>query len=989
MFFNFYLLLYSKKNGNAIKPFPEVEVLELNNRIKSYTGTSMGKSIFATILLCLLGITVNAQSNFRISGTVYDNSNKEPIGQAGIRILSASDSTYVSGTSTLDNGRFSASVKPGKYIVNVTFLGYKQVFINADASKKTVALGDIMLKDDGILLGEAVVTAKAAEIAIKGDTVEYNADSYKVQQSAVVEDLLKKMPGAEVDSEGKITINGKEITKILVDGKEFFSSDPKMASKNLPASMVDKLQVLDRKSDMAQMTGFDDGEEETVINLTVKKGMKQGLFGNASAGMGNKDRYGASGIVNYMLNDNQFTVIGGSNNTNNEGFSDNVGGSFRGLRQGGLSFGGNNGITKSATGGFNFAITSSDKMKWGGNIRYGNTNNDANSSQHSETYMSDSIKAIRGNRFSESSGWGSNKSNNFSTDLRFEWTPDSVTKIIFTPNIQFGNNRSDVYTDARTWDALDTLNVSNSSYFNDGTSRSASARLQVSRELGKKGRVLSVSLTGGFNDLDSDGAEWSKTIYPSKNDSVAIIDRKTDLKNKGHNWRGYISYVEPIGRNNFIQLNYSYRKNYSESDKKGLNLDDNDQYTIIDTTATKKLENNFVNQEIGLNFKAVRPKYNYTIGVALQPSSSKSWTITPTDKSYVANNVLNFSPVAQFNYLWSKRHNLRLDYDGSTTQPSTTQLSNVRDESDPLSITYGNPDLKPSFSNRFRIRFQNFNPEKSSALMMFGGFTISSNDIVQKSFNLENGTKETTYDNINGNWNAQLRVIYNTPLKNKKFSVNSMSFGAFTNDNGYSDGVKNTAKTVRFSESLGLRFRTDMLSHLTDNGSLEVGLRGNVNYQNTQNSLTGQQDREIISYGGTFNTNAYLPYGISIDTDLTYSANNSTGSTYKLNEWMWNASVSKDFGINIKKKSYGTGTLKLNFYDILQQRTNISQTANTRGYTETITSTLPAYFMASFIYKFQIFKGGAKMSDMDRGDFPPGGPGGRPGGGFRGRPPGM
>ncbi len=945
----------------------------------------MGKSIFVTILLCLFGITVNAQSTFRISGTVYDNSSKEPIGQAGIRILSAKDSTYVSGSSTLNNGRFSMSVNPGKYIVNITFLGYKQVFINADATKKAAILGDIMLKDDGILLGEAVVTAKAAEIAIKGDTVEYNADSYKVQQSAVVEDLVKKMPGAEVDSEGKITINGKEITKILVDGKEFFSSDPKMASKNLPASMVDKLQVLDRKSDMAQMTGFDDGEEETVINLTVKKGMKQGLFGNASAGMGSEDRYGASGIVNYMLNDNQFTLIAGSNNTNNEGFSDNVGGSFRGLRQGGLSFGGSNGITKSSTGGFNFALTSSNKLKWGGNIRYGNTNNDASSNKYSETYMTDSET---GNRFSESTSWGNNESNNFSADLRFEWTPDSVTKIIFTPNIQYGNNKSSVYNDATTWNAVDTLNTSTSSYFNDGTTRSATARLQVSRELGKKGRVLSLSLTGGFSDLDSDGLEMSNTNYVSK-DSIGIINRTSDQKNKGNNWKGYVSYVEPIGRNNFIQLNYSYSKNYSESDKKSYNLDDDDMYTKIDTSATKRLENNFVNQEIGLNFKSVRPKYNYTIGVALQPSSSKSWTITPDDRNYVSNNVLNFSPVAQFNYLWSKRHNLRLDYNGSTTQPTTTQLSNVRDESDPLNISYGNPNLKPSFSNRFRIRFQNFNPEKSSALMMFGGFTFSSNDIVQKSLNLEDGIKETTYDNINGNWNGQFRVIYNTPLKNKKFSVNSMSYSAFTNSNGYSDGIKNTAKTIQFAENLGLRFRTDMLTHLAENGSIEVGLRGNINYQNTQNSLSGQQDLEIISYGGTFNTNAYLVYGITIDSDITYSANNSTGSTYKLKEWMWNASISKDFGINVKKKSYGTGTLKLNFYDILKQRTNISQSASTSGYTETVTSSLPAYFMASFIYKFQIFKGGAKMSDMDSGDFPPGGPGGRPPGGFRGRPPGM
>lgn len=945
----------------------------------------MGKSIYVTILLFVLGITVNAQSNFRISGTVYDNSNKEAIGQAGIRILNAKDSSFVSGSSTLDNGRFSVAVKPGKYIVNISFLGYKQAFFNADANQKAVALGDIMLKEDGILLGEAVVTAKAAEIAIKGDTVEYNADSYKVQQSAVVEDLVKKMPGAEVDSEGKITINGKEVKKILVDGKEFFSSDPKMASKNLPASMVDKLQVLDRKSDMAQMTGFDDGEEETVINLTVKKGMKQGLFGNASGGLGNKDRYGANGIVNYMFNDNQFTLIGGTNNTNNEGFSDNVGGSFSGFRPRGFNFGGNNGITKSSTGGFNFSISPSTKLKWGGNIRYGNTGNDVKSTENQETYMPNSTN---GNQFTKSQRWGNNKSNNFSADLRFEWAPDSVTKIIFTPNIQLGNNKSYIDGNSSTWEATDTLNISSLSNFNDGDSRSASARLQVSRELGKKGRVLSASFTGGFNDLESNGMQWSKVIF-TENDSTAIINRKSNQKNNGYNWRGYVSYVEPIGRNNFIQLNYSYRKNYSESDKKSLNMDDLGQYSIIDTTATKKLENNFINQEIGLNFKSVRTKYNYTIGVALQPSSSKSWTITPEKDSYVSNHVLNFSPVAQFNYLWSKRHNLRLDYDGSTIQPTTTQLSSVRDESDPMNITYGNPDLKPTFSNRFRVRFQNFNPEKSSALMMFGGFSFSTNDIVQKTLDLGKGKKETTYGNINGNWSGQLRVIYNTPLRNKKFSINSFSSGGYNNSNGYTDGIKNTAKTISFSESLGVRFRTDMLTNSAENGSLEIGLRGRVSYSNTENSLEGQQDRKVIGYGGTFNTTAYLPYGISIDTDLNYSANNSSSSDYKLNEWMWNASIAKDFGINIKKKSYGTGTLKLNFYDILQQRTNISQSASIKAYTETITSTLPAYFMASFIYKFQIFKGGAKVTDMNHRGFPPPPPGGHPPGGFRGRPPGL
>lgn len=942
----------------------------------------MNRLLVLFTLICSFNIISQAQTKFKIEGIVYEDTMEDTFGQAGIRILNAKDSAYVSGTSTLDNGYFSVSLSPGKYIVNVSFLGYSPLYKEVNVINKPINIGNIILKSDDVMLSEAVVVAKAAEIAVKGDTVEYNADSYKVQPSAVVEDLVKKMPGAEVDANGKITINGKEVKKILVDGKEFFAADPNMASKNLPAAMVDKLQVLDRKSDMSLMTGFDDGEEETVINLTVKRGMKQGLFGSATGGLGNKDRYGVSTNVNYMHNENQFIFIGGSNNTNNEGFTDNAGNSFRGLRSGSLNFGGQNGISKSTTGGFNFSISPSDKLKWGGNIRYGNADNDVKASQYKEIY---STKGEQYNQYEYTERWGNNISNNFSADLRFEWNPDKETKVIFTPSVQVGNNKSNEYSDYITQYTVDTLNYGSSSNFNDGQTRSTSGKLDISRELGKKDRILSVSLSGGYNDLDSDGLQWSKTTYIGNDSipgSIQEINRKSRQKNNGYNWRTYVSYVEPIGRNNFIQLNYSIRQSHSVSDRKSFNLNDQQEYAIVDTTATKKLENNFLNQQIGLNFKSVREKYNYTIGFSLQPSNSESWTTTVSKEYKLSNNVLNFSPVAQFNYMWSKRHNLRLDYDGSTSQPTTTQLSSIRDESNPLNITYGNPDLKPAFTNRFRIRFQNFNPEQSSALMFFGGLTFSSNDIVQKSINKDNGTRETTYDNINGNYNAQLRAIYSTPLKNKKFSINTMSFVRYSSTNSYINESKNAASTINLAENIGVRFRTDLLTSLNKNGSIEVGLRANINYSNTENSLENQKPQRMISHGGTFNINANLPYNLYVDTDLNYSANNSSISAYKLNEWLWNASLAKDIDINIKKKQYGTGTIKLNLYDILQQRTNISQSISSSQYSETITSTLPPYFMVSFIYKFRIFKNGFKDSDVNKNEgFNNRSPG------FGGRPP--
>lgn len=918
----------------------------------------------STILLLLVSafVVVSAQQKVSIKGIVLSNADNEPIEQASIRVLNAKDSTYIAGTATNQEGAFSIAVSPGKYILNTSYLGYRSEHLDVNATKNPTSISTIRLHDDGVLLGEAVVTAKAAEIAVRGDTVEYNADSYKVQESAVLEDLLKKMPGAEVDSEGKITINGKEIKKILVDGKEFFSTDPKVASKNLPAQMIEKLQVLDRKSDMAQMTGFDDGDEETVINLTVKKGMKEGLFGNTIAGAGNHGKYGLSGIANYMRNENQVTVIAGSNNTNNEGFTDDPGGSFRGIRpRGGLSFGGQNGVLNSTNGGVNFAISSSPKLQWGGNARFGDSKNDVELKSYTQRYT---VGKEGKDQFENKTSFGQNKSTNFNTDLRFEWTPDSLTKIIFSPNIQYGKNHNNQESGFLTTyeNPADSINWGQSRVYSEGDSRSVSGRLEISRQLGKKGRVLSLSLSGGFNDLDNNGTNWSKTTFrENQRDSVDLKDQIFNQKNKGHNWRGYISYVEPIGNNNFIQLNYSYRKNYSESDKETFLNNGADDYSIVDTTATKKLENNFINQEIGINFKAVREKYDYTIGAALQPSSSESWTITPKVRSKVSNSVLNFAPVAQFNYRWDRRRSMRVNYNGTTSQPSTIQLSDVRDESNPMNITYGNPDLKPSFSNRFRIRYHMFNPEQRSAFIIGADLTFTTNDIVDKTLRRSNGVSETTYANTSGNWESSARMIINKPLKNKKFSINSFTMIRYRANNGFlleEDSTKaiieykNTSKSITLMERIGLQYRSDMF---------DFGVGGNINYQGTRNSLeqSTNSNRDIYNYGGNFTSTVYLPFDITFMTDLIYSGNSGTTAGYNKNEWIWNASIAKQI---FKAKN---GTIKFNIYDILQNQTNISQSSSASAFTETITNTLGSYFMFSFVYRFQIFKGGAKMGDMD------------------------
>lgn len=912
--------------------------------------------------LLLIGVSIFAQNNGRITGKIVDQETKEPVAQANVRILHQKDSLYLNGVASDQEGNFAISVPYGNYIIHVTYVGHHDLFRNVTISNtnRTANLGSVELGTDNILLDAAVVTAKAAEIVVRGDTVEYNADSYKVTESAILEDLLKKMPGIEIDSEGKITVNGREIKKIMVDGEEFFSTDPKVASKNLPAKMVEKLQVLDRRTDMAQMTGFDDGEEETIINLMVKPGMKEGLFGNAFVGYGTKDRYEGNAMVNYMKDKNQYTVLGGFNNTNNAGFSDLASSMFGSGGGGGrrMFFGGRSGITTSGNAGFNFSQQFTNKLKFGGNLRYGNTDNNTLSKTHTQNILSS------GNTLEDENNSSNNYSQNFNMDLRLEWTPDTLTRIIFNPEGSVYNNRrtelSDFLTTTETLE--DSINYGDSRYNSTGDGKNLSARLDVSRTLGKKGRILSIQLRGGMSDSENEGTNLSNTFYNgTKPDD--LIDQRFVNTNDSKNWRGYVSYVEPLGNNNAIQFAYQYRQNISGSDKDTRVKDESGNYTVLDEQYSKRLENNFTNQEIEFNFQSVRQKYDYTIGFSVQPSSSQSKTFIGDNKiSDFTRDVVNYAPMAQFNYRWTRQHNLRLRYFGNTDQPSVTQLSPVVDVSNPLNITYGNPDLKPSFEHRLNLRYQNFNPEKNRSMGFFGDIRYLTNDIVSSTMtDRETGRRETTYENVTGNWNANGRMMMNIPLKNIRFSVFSMSFASYNHANGFSNLEKNLSRRLNLGETLGLNYRSDLI---------DFGIRGNISYNKVKNSLEGQRDQEFLNYGGNANTTLYLPWDMSIESDINYSTNSGYSDGFTQDEWLWNASIQKQL---FKQKN---GTIRLKIYDILQQRSNISRSVTSNYIRDTTTNTLTTYFMVHFVYRFNIFKNGATREDM----MPQHGPG--PGRGF-------
>ena len=915
-----------------------------------------GKCLLMLLMILFSPMAFAQQSGVNVTGSVVEQGSDTPIEQATVRLLNVKDSAMVRGVVSARNGSFTLkNVKKGSYLLHITFIGYDPLYqpLQITGKKNPVNVGKLELSDGAIELGEAVVIGKAPEVTVRNDTVEYNADSYKVTEGSVLEDLLKKMPGVEVDSEGKITVNGKEVKKVMVDGKEFFSDDPKVASKNLPAKMIDKLQVLDKKSDMAQMTGFDDGEEKTVINLTVKPGMKQGWFGNAYGGYGSKDRYEGNAMVNRFVNNDQITFMGGANNTNNMGFSDLASTMFSGMGGGGGrrgGFGAGSGITSSGNAGLNFSKEfKPDKLTLGGNTRYSHSDNDARSKSDRQNILPGDSSS-----YDNSEAMSRTKSDNFGVDFRLEWKPDTMTQLIFRPSFSFSHSMNDNFSDATTLDnERDTVNTNKSSNYSESNGYNLNASIDFSRKLNNKGRVFSATLSGGNSDSYSDGMNRSDIVYFNQTDALknSIIDQRSRYDNKGFNYRAYVSWVEPIGHNNFIQATYSISQRKQEALKNVYNQDADGIYNVLDSAYSQSYRNNFISQRASLSFKSQRAKFNYTIGLNLDPSyfSSENF-VGDTTLSKITRKVVNLSPMAQFNYMFDKRTNLRIMYNGRTSQPSMTQLQPVADISDPTNIPIGNPDLNPRYTNNVFIRFQQFTPEKQRAFMIMANGSYIINDIVSyTSYNQETGVKTTTYKNVNGNYSGNVRMMLNTPLKNKKFSINSMTMASFANSNGYINEEKNTNRNLILSERGGIDFRSSYL---------DLGVNGNIRYNATSNSLQKENNQNTFNYGAGGYTTIYLPLNFKIESDVNWSTNSGYGDGFKQNEVLWNASASKSFLKN------NQGTLRFKIYDILQQRSNISRSITASYIQDSEYNTLGSYFMVHFIYRFSIFKGGASASDV-------------------------
>lgn len=918
---------------------------------------------------------------------------------ASVQLLSLPDSTQVTGMATTSEGYYRLQARPGKYVLRFSYIGYTTQDIPVQVSSTPVRMKEVTLQTDAVLLKEAVVTAQAPQVQVVEDTIQFNSSAYRTPQGAVLQDLVEKLPGAEVDESGNVKINGKDISKVMVNGEEFFGGDVSTALKNLPVEMIDKLKTYDKKSDLARITGIDDGEEETVLDLTVKKEMNTGWFGNVDGAIGTKDRYSARGMINYFRGSTQVSLIGSMNNVNDQGFS---GGG------GGPRWNRNNGLTTKKWVGMNF-FTKNDKIELGGSARYNYTGNDVNSIGSTEDFLTS------GNSFSNSNSQARNNSKDFHADFRMEWKPDTMTNIIFRPNVSFsktdnlsnsesGTFNSDPYSlvdepndylnleKIMMDDPLEDIRVNaiNSGTLTDGKDLSVNGTLQVNRKLSSTGRNL--TFRGRFSYGDNVNKQYTESEthyfqllnYLQTGDSILIRNQYIHTPTKDFNYRAQLTYSEPIAKNTFLQFSYQFQYMYSESDRRtydlynnglynwgiGAPLPDNYESSEVDSLG-RYAEYRYYNHDASVALRFIREKWQLSAGMSFQPQHT---VLSYKRGDYMvdtARNVFNFAPNIDFRYRFSKVSQLRFFYRGRSSQPSMENLLPITDNSNPQNIRVGNPGLKPSFSHNLRLFYNTYDAKKQRGIFSHASFQATQNSISNsRVYNEATGGWTTTPKNINGNWNLFGMFGFNTALKDKRFNISTFTNVMYQNNVGYLTDTqtrveqKNTTTNLNLNERLRASFRNDWL---------EVGLNGTVGYTIERDRLTPSNNQKpyTFSYGGF--TNITAPWNMSLSTNLSnQSRRGYRDNSMNRNELIWNAQISQTF---LK----GDATLSLEFYDILHQQSNITRSLTSSGRSVYEYNGINSYCMLRFIYRLNIF-GGKKVK---REDMPMGGGPGRFRGGHR------
>lgn len=898
------------------------------------------------LLLTLITITTSLHAQSRadrtIKGRVYDDQLKEWLTSATVRALALPDSTLVKGGLTGQSGRFSLTGLPHReLLLEISFVGYEpyRKSIAADA-KSPIDLGTIHLAPSATALSELQVVGQSSPVTMKTDTVQFNTSSFRVREGGSVEELLRQLPGVEVDSDGNITYNGEAIEKVELDGRDFFSSDPTLATKNLPASMIRSVQVVDKKSEQTRLTGMDDGEKTKVLNLNVKEELKEGLLGNAKAGYGTKDRYRADLMASYFKGDARYTLLGNLNNTD-------------GVRRG-------RGNRDHKSIGANYDNKVSDKLNITSELYYRDDKRERPSKVHKENILGDSQGATIEDQTSNSLS----RSKRLSYDGRLEWTPTERTALFFMPDLNFSRDRSESYSDFTTVDSSGTqINGGHSSEQSSGSSANYGGTLHFRHTFNDEGRNIYALVYGRGSSSQSEGMMESTTDF-SKRGSKALIDQQTRSDSRSGSGGMRLAYLELITDKWSIQLSYSLNGEDRSSNRLAYNADENGAYTLLDRTYSRGSQNRYINQRIGVRGRyKLDQRSNVSFGVDALPSWNHTITTDGEEVTFdKKRNIVNYAPSLILDLRSDKGMQLMAHYMGRTSQPSMEQLSPVVVQTSPLSRTQGNPDLLPSFSHSLFMRGFLNNTEKQRNGELFGYLSSTSNAVIpRRQLDRETGISSTSYENVNGLLSLNVGGSVTLPI--------AKHWTSFTNGR---IGLNRSKAYVNDQLNSAMNTSASLTQKITWSGEyLQASLGASGYGSRLRNSVAESNNRSTIDYRIFNDITWTAPFGLSLSHRLSYHDAAGYTDDVKRRLWIWNLSLGYSF---LKGKR---ATIELEAEDLLGQRNTFRRSSTAQGITDTLYEGVTSYVMLTFSYKFNTLGTDMEIDSSRRGGGGFGGPRGR------------
>ena len=927
----------------------------------------------------LSALNPNPNGPYSVSGVVVDKQSQETIIAATVQLIDVGGK-MIYGVATDANGAFTLKgIEKGKYTLKITYVGYETkqqtMEFSLSKTKKHTDLGFITLSENTVMLNETVVSANAAKVKVSGDSIIFNASAFRTPEGSTLEALVKKLPGAQVDADGKVTINGKEVKKIMVDGKEFFLNDTEVAMKNIPVNIVENIKTYDKKSDLSRITGIDDGEDETVLDIGVKKGMNQGWFGEVNAAAGTEHRYTSRANLMRFTDGHQFAIMGGMNNVGDMGFGGPGG---RGWERN------NNGLQarKNIMGHFS---NTTDKLDLNGSARLNYNGSDVVNETHTQNFVS------KTGAFGESMSRSKTSNISLSTQMRLEWKPDTMTNIMFRPRYNFARNRSYSSSADSTFNS-DPVNIAIGrldSLVNSNTSRSQTysmsnqlnGMVQLNRKLNNDGRNVTLRLDGSLNNKEDKQLSAAEIAYPASGKAGEINNRYYNTPARTRSLSAQFTYSEPVAYKTYLQMSYKFSYSYNKNDRDGISYGSaayNDLYNALsnyrydidailnymdsrysrqrdadDTLSQNSLYKTY-QHTASLAVRHVTDKINLSAGVDVVPINTSLDYTFKGKNYYITKKQFNVAPRLDFRYNPDKMTTLRLNYWGRMSQPALTDLLDITDDSNPLNITKGNPNLKPAFEHQMRGHFNTYNAETSRSYFAFLGGTITQHYIGNAvEYDETTGVRTTKPENMDGNWNINGGLGFNTPLDmaNKYFTLNNFARLNYSNSVGMNNYEKSTTKTLGVGDNLELSYRRDVF---------EITLNGSLDYNHSRNNIisNGNLDTWRFSYGAELQYS--MPWGTTITTDVAMSSRRGYAQeNMNTNELLWNAQLSHSM---LKGKAL---TIALEVNDILGEQSNISRTINALMSSDSRSNNIYQYGMLRVIYKFSMFGGRNAMGTSD------------------------